>query len=56
MVFTINHADLRLGVVSFMTPSAPEKSKFLGSGGSMVTRLKLKGLEGGAPAAVDPAA
>ena len=33
VVLTINHADQRLGVVSFMTPSAlHEKSKFLGSG------------------------
>jgi hypothetical protein len=33
-----------------MTPAAPyEKSKFLGSGGSMVARLKLKGLDGRAP-------
>jgi len=30
-----------------MTHSAPpEKSKFLGSGGSMVARLKLKGIDG----------
>ena len=30
-----------------MTPSAPyEKSKSLGSGGSMVARLKLKGIDG----------
>ncbi len=29
------------------TPLAPyEKSKFLGSGGSMVARLKLKGIDG----------
>ena len=50
VVLTINHADQRLGVVSFMTPSAPyEKSKFLGSGGSMVARLKLKGIDGRAP-------
>jgi len=32
-------------IVNFMTPSAPyEKSKSLGSGGSMVARLKLKGI------------
>ena len=47
VVLTINHADQRLEVVSFMTPSAPyEESKFLGSGRSMVTRLKLKGIDG----------
>ena len=33
MVFTINYADQRLGVVSFMTPSAPsEKSMLVGAG------------------------
>ncbi len=40
-----------------MTPSAPyEKSKFLGSGGSMVARLKLKGIDGRAPPGVELAA
>jgi hypothetical protein len=39
------------------TRSAPyEKSKFLGSGGSMVARLKLKGIDGRAPPGVEPAA
>ena len=39
------------------TPSAPyEKSKSLGSGGSMVARLKLKGIDGRAPPGVEPAA
>ena len=39
------------------TPSAPyEKSKSLGSGGSMVARLKLKGIDGRAPPAVEPVA
>ncbi|CAN6445598.1 unnamed protein product [Victoria cruziana] len=39
------------------TPPAPyEKSKFLGSGGSMVARLKLKGIDGRAPPGVEPAA
>jgi len=38
-------------------PSAPyEKSKSLGSGGSMVARLKLKGIDGRAPPGVEPAA
>ena len=37
-----------------MTSPAPyEKSKFLGSGGSMVARLKLKGIDGRAPPGVD---
>ncbi len=41
----------------FMTPSAPsEKSKSLGSGGSMVAMLKLKGIDGRAPPGVEPAA
>ncbi|KAK7322054.1 hypothetical protein VNO80_35168 [Phaseolus coccineus] len=36
--------------VAFRTPLAPyEKSKSLGSGGSMVARLKLKGIDGRAP-------
>ena len=40
-----------------MTHSAPyEKSKFLGSGGSMVARLKLKGIDGRAPPGVELAA
>ena len=40
-----------------MVPSASyEISKFLGSGGSMVARLKLKGIDGRAPPGVEPAA
>ena len=40
-----------------MTSPAPyEKSKFLGSGGSMVARLKLKGIDGRAPPGVELAA
>ena len=36
-----------------MTPSAPSvKSKFLGSGRSVVARLKLKGIDGKAPPGV----
>ena len=39
------------------TVSVPyEKSKSLGSGGSMVARLKLKGIDGRAPPGVEPAA
>lgn len=33
-----------------------EKSKSLGSGGSMVARLKLKEIDGRAPPGVEPAA
>eukprot|EP00795_Rhopilema_esculentum_P006339 gene6339-biopygen7956 len=41
----------------FMTPLAPYgKPKFLGSGGSMVAKLKLKGIDGRAPPGVEPAA
>jgi len=39
------------------TPSvSKEKSKSLGSGGSMVARLKLEGIDGRAPPGVEPAA
>jgi hypothetical protein len=39
---------------SILTRSAPyEKSKFLGSGGSMVARLKLKEIDGRAPPGVN---
>ncbi len=49
--------QLGIGGRSFMTPSAPyEISKFLDSGGSMVARLKLKGIDGRAPPGVEPAA
>ncbi len=41
----------------FMTLTAPyEKSKSLGSGGSMVARPKLKEIDGRAPPGVEPAA
>ncbi|WZY72138.1 hypothetical protein YC2023_004378 [Brassica napus] len=57
LVSTINNADQGSADVAFRTPLAPyEKSKFLGSGGSMVARLKLKGIDGRAPPAVEPAA
>jgi hypothetical protein len=43
--------------LKFMGRLAPyEKSKSLGSGGSMVARLKLKGIDGRAPPGVEPAA
>ncbi|KAK4360131.1 hypothetical protein RND71_019083 [Anisodus tanguticus] len=57
LVSTINDADQGSADVAFRTPPAPyEKSKFLGSGGSMVARLKLKGIDGRAPPGVEPAA
>ena len=47
---------LRMGK-RYMTLSALyEKSKSLGSGGSMVARLKLKEIDGRAPPGVEPAA
>ena len=57
LVFTRNHADSRLEVVIFTTPPAPyEMSESLGSGGSVVARLKLKGIAGRALPGVEPAA
>ncbi|KAK0594264.1 hypothetical protein LWI29_003183 [Acer saccharum] len=56
---SLNHNDADQGSadVTFRTPLAPyEKSKSLGSGGSMVARLKLKGIDGRAPPGVEPAA
>ncbi|KAK7383958.1 hypothetical protein VNO78_29646 [Psophocarpus tetragonolobus] len=57
LVSTINDADQGSADVAFRTPLTPyEKSKSLGSGGSMVARLKLKGIDGRAPPGVEPAA
>ncbi len=55
---SLNHKLCRLGIACFfMTLTAPyEKSKSLGSGGSMVARLKLKEIDGRAPPGVEPAA
>ena len=56
---SLNHklCRLEIGGCYFMTPSASyEKSKSLGSGGSMVARLKLKGIDGRAPPGVELAA
>ena len=56
---SLNHklCQLEFGSCYSMTLSAPcEKSKSLGSGGSMVARLKLKGIDGRAPPEVEPAA
>ncbi|KAL2246290.1 UNVERIFIED_CONTAM: hypothetical protein Sindi_2897200 [Sesamum indicum] len=57
LVSTINDANQGSADVAFRTLPAPyEKSKSLGSGGSMVARLKLKGIDGRAPPGVEPAA
>ncbi|KAH3887621.1 hypothetical protein DPMN_011639 [Dreissena polymorpha] len=54
---TINDSNCRSAVVDQMTPRAdPGKPKFLGSGGSMVAKLKLKGIDGRAPPGVEPVA
>ncbi len=55
---SLNHKLCRLGISGvILSPLAPyEKSKSLGSGGSMVARLKLKGIDGRAPPGVEPAA
>ena len=56
---SLHHKLCRLEIRGcfYMTPLAPyEKSKSLGSGGSMVARLKLKGIDGRAPPGVEPVA
>ena len=55
---SLNHKLYRLGISEeYRASLAPyEKSKSLGSGGSMVARLKLKGIDGRAPPGVEPAA
>ena len=56
---SLNHKRCRLGIGWMFIDDFPapyEKSKFLGSGGSMVARLKLKGIDGRAPPGVEPAA
>lgn len=67
---TVNDADWGSGVSNFwrmgvelvsILPQSPsqapsEKSKCMGSGGSMVARLKLEGIDGRAPQGVEPAA
>ncbi len=56
---SLNHklCRLEIGGCRHMTLSASyEKSKSLGSGGSMIARLKLKGIDGRAPPGVEPAA
>ena len=53
VVLTVNYADRaedgRLNLFS-------AQAKAVGSGGSMVARLKLKGIDGRAPPGVEPAA
>ncbi|WZY93749.1 hypothetical protein YC2023_066078 [Brassica napus] len=57
LVSTINDPDQGSADVALRIPLAPyEKSKFLGSRGSMVARLKLKGIDERAPPGVEPAA
>ena len=56
---SLGHKLCRLGISEVFLKSllAPyEKSKSLGSGGSMVARPKLKGIDGRAPPGVEPAA
>ena len=56
---SLNHklCRLEIGGCHYKTPSVPyEKSKSLGSGGSMVASLKLKGIDGESPPGVEPAA
>ncbi|GBO39151.1 hypothetical protein AVEN_17465-1 [Araneus ventricosus] len=57
LVLTINDASQRSGCVPQMTRRAASgKPKLLGSGGSMVAKLKLKGIDGRAPPEMEPAA
>ncbi|KAL2319144.1 hypothetical protein Fmac_033020 [Flemingia macrophylla] len=54
IVLTIKDADQGSADVAFRTPLVPyEKSKSLGSGGSMVARMKLKGIDGMASPGVE---
>ncbi|XP_055871218.1 uncharacterized protein LOC129923603 [Biomphalaria glabrata] len=57
VVLTINYATWpSAGVASMTLRAASGKPKVLGSGGSMVAKLKLKGIDGRAPPGVEPAA
>jgi hypothetical protein len=47
---------LRMGMCIFTMSALYVKTKSLGSGGSMVARLKLKEIDGRAPPGVEPAA
>ena len=57
-VATVNDANREFGGVTSMTRRAPDPGnrESLGSGGSMVAKLKLKGIDGRAPPGVEPAA
>ncbi len=56
LVLTINDASQQSAEVPPMTRRAASgKPKLLGSGGSMVAKLKLKGIGGGAQQRVEPA-
>ena len=59
LVLTINDANQRSAAVLNLVTSrraASGKPKSSGSGGSMVAKLKLKGIDGRAPPGVEPAA
>jgi len=58
VVLTVNDTDRRLGVKPFLQIPLASKGnlKSLGSRGSMVTRLKLKRIDGRAPPGVEFAA
>ena len=56
VVPTVNDADPRRGEGYGPVRDAPGKPESLGSGGSMVARLKLKGIDGRAPPGVGSAA
>ncbi|GAV63969.1 hypothetical protein CFOL_v3_07487 [Cephalotus follicularis] len=57
LVSTINGADQGSADITLRTLLTPyEKLKSLGSEGSMVATLKLKGIDGKAPPGVEPVA
>jgi hypothetical protein len=57
VVSTVNDVDSGLGDITWMIlPALNEKSKYLDSRGSMVARLKLKGIDGRPPPGVESAA
>ena len=58
LVLTVNDVDQQSATVTYRTVRAasPGKPEFLDSGGSMVAKLKLKGIDGRAPPGVEPAA
>ncbi len=55
VVSTINNCEKRLVVIFKIVSNSNEKLKSMVSGGSMVARVKLKGIDGGAPPGVEPA-